>query len=158
MIGADMNDTVMYERALTRAREEAEAVPETCTAYADCGDWATFAWFNVGTNLIALALPDQAAAAYDRARQLGLHYRMLWYQFGPYRSYYAAGRYEDVIALADATLATAKNLEESYLWRGKARLAMGDAGGAERDFRTALAYHEKWQPALDELAAMGLTE
>lgn len=154
LIGPDMDDTVMYEGALAHALAEAEAQPETCVAYADCADWVTFAWFTAGTNLVALDRPAEAAAAYDQARQLGLHYRMLWYQHGPYESYYAAGRYDDVIALADATLATANNLEESYLWRGKARLALGDAAGAEDDYRTALKYHEGWQPALDALAGL----
>ena len=92
--------------------------------------------------------------AYDQARQSGLHYRMLWYQFGPYESYYSAGRYDDVIALADATLATTANLEESYYWRGMARLAQGDAGGARADFEAALRYHENWSPAVIALVGM----
>ncbi|MGD2178960.1 MAG: hypothetical protein PVG71_14195, partial [Anaerolineae bacterium] len=107
-------------------------------------------------SLTSLGLHEEAAAAYDQARQLGLHYRMLWYQFGPYESYYAAGRYEDVIALAEATLASARNLEESYYWRGRARLALGDVEGARSDFNTALRYHEGWLPAvaaLEELNA-----
>jgi tetratricopeptide (TPR) repeat protein len=101
-----------------------------------------------------LGQPVEAAAANDHARQLGLHYRMLWYQFGPYESYYEAGRYDDVISLANATLATAKNLEESYLWRGKARLAQGDVKGARADFETALRYHENWPPAVEALAEL----
>jgi tetratricopeptide (TPR) repeat protein len=152
LIGPDLDDVAMYERALARAQGEADALPETCVAYADCADWVTFAWFTMGTNLAALGRHEEAAAAYDQARQLGLHYRMLWYQFGPYESYFAVERYEDVIALADATLATANNLEESYLWRGRARQALGDRPGAERDYQTALKYHEGWQPALDALA------
>ena len=73
---------------------------------------------------------------------------MLWYQFGPYESYYAAGRYEDVIALANATLATTRNLEESYYWRGMARQTQGDIAGAYSDFQMALHYHPNWPPAV----------
>jgi tetratricopeptide (TPR) repeat protein len=80
---------------------------------------------------------------------------MLWYQFGPYESYHAVGRYDDVIALADATLATAGNLEESYYWRGMARLGQGDADGARPDFEVALRYHRDWPPAAVALARMG---
>jgi tetratricopeptide (TPR) repeat protein len=76
---------------------------------------------------------------------------MLWYQFGPYESYYEYGRYDDVIALADATLVTAGNLEESYYWRGMARWAQGNAQGARSDFNKALRYHEGWPPALEVL-------
>ena len=72
---------------------------------------------------------------------MGLHFRMLWYQFGPYESYYATGRYDDVVALADAPLLTADNLEESYYWRGMARLAQGDRQGA----RTTLRLRSLWE-------------
>ena len=154
IVGPELDDPAMYEEALAVAYREIENAPESCVAYAECSDWVTFAWFNVGTNLTALGRFAKASSAYDQARQFGLHYRMLWYQFGPYEAYYAAGRYDDVIALADATLATAKNLEESYYWRGKARLALGERDAARVDFKSALKYHEKWPPAVEALAAM----
>lgn len=78
----------MHENALATAQAEAAADPKDA-----------FAWFNVGTNLTALGRHDEAAAAYDQARLAGLPWRMLWYQFGPYRAYYETGRYEDVRAL-----------------------------------------------------------
>ena len=151
IIGADLENAAMYERALEVARNEAVAPPGDCVAYADCADWVTFSWFNVGSSLTALGRHQDAAAAYDKSRQLGLHFRMLWYQFGPYESYHQSGRFEDVITLADATLTTAENLEESYYWRGMARLAMDDVEGARADFNRALRYHEGWEPALEAL-------
>lgn len=154
ILGSDVEDATMYERALETARAEAATQPESCAAYADCADWVTFSWFSAGSSLTSLGRHIEAATAYDQARQLGLHYRMLWYQFGPYESYYAVGRYDDVIALADATLATTSNLEESYYWRGKARLAQGDGDSARADFETALRYHENWSPAILALAEM----
>ena len=154
VLGPDLNDAAMYERALEVARVEAVTPPGTCVAYAGCADWVTFSWFSAGSSLTSLGRHAEAVTAYDQARQLGLHYRMLWYQFGPYESYYAAGRYDDVTALADATLATASNLEESYYWRGMARLAQGDADGARVDFEAALRYHVGWSPAVLALAGM----
>ncbi len=154
ILGPDLDEAAMYERALDVARSEAVAQPGQCVAYADCADWVTFSWFNVGSSLTFLGRYQEAAAAYDKARQLGLHYRMLWYQFGPYESYYEAGRYDDVIALADATLATTSNLEESYYWRGRARLAQGNVDGARSDFKKALRYHEGWSLALEALASL----
>jgi tetratricopeptide (TPR) repeat protein len=152
IVGPNLDDAVMYEQALETARAEAAILPETCVAYADCVDWVTFSWFSAGSSLTSLGQHAEAAAAYDQARQLGLHYRMLWYQFGPYESYYTIGRYDDVIALADATLATTSNLEESYYWRGMARSAQGDVDGARADLRAALHYHENWPPAVIALA------
>jgi len=154
ILGPDLEDAAMYRRALEVARSEAANQPSDCVAYADCADWVTFSWFNVGSSLNALGNHPEAVMAYDKARQLGLHYRMLWYQFGPYESYYQVGRYEDVITLADATLATARNLEESYYWRGKARLAQGSVDSARSDFKAALGYHESWPPALKALESL----
>jgi tetratricopeptide (TPR) repeat protein len=154
LVGPELDNPAMYEQALVTYYAELDQQTETCAAYAACDDWTTFTWFNIGTNLTALGRFEEAAAAFDYARQLGLHYRMLWYQFGPYESYYAAGRYDDVIALANATLATAKNLEESYYWRGMALLAKGDSAGARSDFEMALRYHEGWAPALWALDEM----
>ena len=155
VLGPDLDDAAMYERALETARFEAANPPETCVAYAGCADWVTFSWFSAGSSLTSLGRHAEAAAAYDQARQLGLHYRMLWYQFGPYESYHAVGRYDDVIALADATLATTSNLEESYYWRGMAHLAQGNTDSARADFQAALRYHENWPPAVVALAGMG---
>jgi hypothetical protein len=155
VLGDDANDAAMYERALETALTEAENPPASCVAYAACSDWVTFSWFSAGTSLTSLGWHAEAAAAYDRARQLGLHFRMLWYQFGPYESYYAVGRYEDVTALADATLATTSNLEESYYWRGMARLAQGDTAGGRSDLQTALHYHPNWPPAVIALEQLG---
>lgn len=154
ILGADVDTQGMYERALERAQFEAAHPPQDCVAYAACEDWVTFSWFNVGSSLTALGRHAEAAAAYDQARRLGLPYRMLWYQPQPYECYYAVGRYADVVALADATLITASNLEESYYWRGKARLALGDVEGARADFQAALHYHRDWAPALAALNAL----
>ena len=44
---------------------------------------------------------------------------MLWYQFGPFRAYFEAGRTDELIALTDATIATVGNIEETYYWKGK---------------------------------------
>ncbi|HIQ02199.1 MAG TPA: hypothetical protein EYH30_08740, partial [Anaerolineales bacterium] len=154
VLGPDLDERTAMGGALETARREALEPPDTCVAYADCADAEPFAWFNLGSSLVALGEVEEAAAAYDRARLLGLPGRMLWYQFGPYEAYYAAGRYEEVIALADATLAVTRNLEESYYWRGMARLALGDVEGARADFETALGYHEGWPPALEALGRL----
>jgi len=154
ILGFDLYDAGMYQRALETAWAEVASPRESCVAYADCADWLTFSLFNVGSSLTSLGQHDEAVAAYDQARRLGLHFRMLWYQFGPYESYHAVGRHDDVIALADATLATTNNLEESYYWRGMSRLARGDIEGARADFEAALHYHEDWPPAAAALATL----
>lgn len=154
LLGPAMTETAAWENALQTAQAETAQPPGSCEAYAHCSDAATFAWFNVGTSLVGLGRYEEAATAFDRARSLGLHWRMLWYQFGPYQAYLAVGRYDDVVTLADATLRVVPNLEESYYWRGKARLAQGKTVGAIADFQAALRYHKDWAPAQKEVSLL----
>lgn len=151
ILGSDVENEAMYTDALTQLRAEVADPPKVASAYAKPEDWVTFGWFSIGSNLTGLELHEEAAVAYDQARQLGLPWRMLWYQFGPYESYYAVGRFDDVIALADVTLASAENLEESYYWRGLAKLAKGETKAGRADLETALRYHPDWQPAITAL-------
>src|SRR5690606_4786476 len=91
-----------------------------------------FAWFNMGTNFVALGMYQEAAVAYDQARNVGggLPWRMTWYQFGIYEAYLNAGRPDDVLAIARTTIENGKNanedlfqVEETYYYAGLAREA-----------------------------------
>jgi tetratricopeptide (TPR) repeat protein len=154
ILGEDANDHAMFSRALDFAVAETAKPNDECVAYENCADLTAFAWFNVGSNLTSLGRHEEAAAAYDEARVLGLPWRMLWYQFGPYESYYSVGRFDDVITLATATQAPVGNLEESYYWRGLAYLAKDDIGRARSDFQAAVKYNPGFDAALQALAAL----
>jgi hypothetical protein len=119
------------------------------------GQEQAFAWFNLGSNLNALGDYANAAVAFDTARRAGLPWRMLWYQFGPYEAYYQVGRYQDVFDLTTETLAARDNLEESYYWRGMARLALGDKPKAIEDWKTALQYNRNFALAAKQLETAG---
>ena len=154
LLGAASDLTQNYSAALARAQAEALTLG---------GQEAAFAWFNVGTNLAYLQDYAGAAAAYDQARQIGLPYRMLWYQFGPYRAYYYMARYDEVVALAtDAINGVAPGvvagLEEAYYWRGQAEEMLGQREAAIADYRTALQRHPGYAPAEAALQALGVTE
>lgn len=123
-----------------------------------------FAWFNLGTNLTQLGnlsgeqhYFDNAAAAYDQARSIGLPWRMLWYQFDIYEAYLAVGRYQDVITLANITVSGAGDriIEESFLYRGHAYLAMGNSAQARLDYRQALALNPNFAAAQAALTELG---
>ena len=92
------------------------------TANDSTDNWA---WFNLGTSYTALGEYDNAATAYDQALRLGMPFRLLWYQFGPYEAYYEVGRYEDVESLAESTLATTDFVEQTYYWLGMTYAARG---------------------------------
>lgn len=151
ILGPEIRDREsMWRLAEQRARAAIAADPDN-----------VFAWFNLGSSLTRLGQLSgfslyfrEAAAAYDEARRLGLPARMLWYQFDIYEAYLAVGRYEDVIELANRTIAGLGDrvIEESYLYRGHAYLAQGNLAQAQLDYRQALAYNpnsaaiqEAWQ-------------
>ncbi len=122
-----------------------------------------FAWYNYGTSLVNLADYSGAAQAYDQAFEVYADiyprpYRIFWYSTGAYFAYYYTGRYQDVIDLADATfsLSFEPAIEESWVWRGRARLALGDVNGAIEDFREALEWHPGWWVAENELRNLGV--
>lgn len=127
-----------------------------------------FAWFNLGTNYVALANYDPkafeyAAVAYDKAREIGLPWRMLWYQFGPYEAYNAVGRYQDVIDLARVQLnetGTSQYIEETYYYAGVAREGLGELSRALANYEQALFLDKNFTPAksaYDRLVASGIT-
>jgi tetratricopeptide (TPR) repeat protein len=143
ILGADIDDTAMYEAALARAQGEAAADPNNA-----------FAWFNIGTDLVGLGRYEDAAAAYDQARVVGLPWRMLWYQFGPFEAYYHVGRYDDVLALAQANLRVTPYVEETFYYRGLVFQAQGDLSAARENFQLALRYNANFQRASEALAAL----
>jgi tetratricopeptide (TPR) repeat protein len=121
------------------------------------GQSLAYAYFNLGSAHVSRLEYVDAAFAYDMARYQGLPWRFLWYQTGPYFAYYYAGRYQDVIDLATATLYVQENLEESWYWRGMARMKLGDRQGAIDDWRQALLKHPGFAPALEQLSQIGET-
>lgn len=123
-----------------------------------------FAWFNLGSSMQLMGDPRGAATAFDTAFQLypslpaeRRPFRVLWYREEPYETYYAMGRYQHVIDLVTATLDTARDpcMEESYHWRGMARLALGDKAGARSDLEKSLSCHPGYLPSQQTLIQLG---
>ena len=107
-----------------------------------------YAWFNLGTNLMYFGSYEDSAAAYDRARELGLPQRMLRYQFGPFITYFNLGRIDDLSALADYALEITENSEEALLWKGWALYRQGKRQEAIDSFQAALDAHPNYGDAL----------
>ena len=124
-----------------------------------------FAWFNRGSSLVGLNDYYGGSVAYDEAYRLypsipekDRPYRITWYQTGPYYAYYYAGRYQDVYDLATQTITTARKpyLEESFYWRAKASIMIGDQPGAISDLCESLDYHPEFAPSVYELSLLGV--
>ena len=141
--GAAGGELAMWQAALAQAETEIDQNPQDA-----------FAWFNRGSALVALGRYEDAAAAYDQARVIGLPWRMLWYQFGPFQAYYEVGRYQEVVALAEATLRTTESIEELHYWRGRGLQALGQTEAAAAAYRRAVAFNPGYRPAAEALAAL----
>jgi hypothetical protein len=128
-------------------RRAAQIAFEKAQAEAQLNRQDGFAWFNMGTSLVALGEYEQAARAFDLARQLELPWRMLWYQFGPFEAYYNTRRYDDVLSLAQTNLNSASELEESYYWRGRVYEAQGNRAQAIAEYNRALSYNSNFTAA-----------
>lgn len=113
-----------------------------------------FAWFNMGTSLVALQRYQEAAAAFDQSRRLGPPWRMMWYQFGAFEAYYQLGRYDDVLSLVKVNLNNAEEIEETYYWQGLVLQAQGKPEQAASSFRRALAYNPNYDEARAALARL----
>ncbi|MEZ4868882.1 MAG: tetratricopeptide repeat protein [Caldilineaceae bacterium] len=142
IFGAALDEQVMWQQTLQQAEAVVKQWPNNA-----------YGWFNLGSSRTALGDYAGAAQAFDRARQLGLPWRMLWYQFGPFQAYYAVGRAQDVVALADATLVNTKSIEELHYWRGQGLAALGQWDEARRAWQRALALNPDYAPAQAALAA-----
>ncbi len=140
IVGETWDETRMWEKALV----------DTQLALVDQQENA-FAWFNLGTAYTELGQFEEGAKAFDKARSIGLPWRMMWYQFGPYKAYYEVGRHDDVRLLANTTLAGRPYFEESFYWRGLSSLALGAEGSARADLLAANEFNPWFKPAADML-------
>ncbi|MAT97861.1 MAG: hypothetical protein CL608_12010 [Anaerolineaceae bacterium] len=143
IIGEAMDDAAMWQNSLVQAQADAASDPENA-----------FFWFNLGTSYNANGEYERASSAFDQARAIGLPWRMLWYQFGPYEAYYEVGRYEDVILLADVTLKDRPYFEESFYYKGLALAATGETAAAEENLEKAATFNPNFDPAVVALAEL----
>lgn len=112
------------------------------------------AWFNMGTNFVSLGMYDAAAQAYDQAVSLGLPWRMMWYQFGPYEAYYNTGRYDDMIRIARQNQNDGGGhfVEETWYYLGLAREGRGETDLALQNYTSAITFNPNFTPAVDARA------
>ncbi len=115
----------------------------------------SFTLFNMGSSLLELERYEEAADAFDRARNIGLPFRMMWYQFGPFDAYYQTGRYQDMLSIARDVLASTPGVEETYYYAGLAYQGEGDLERAKSNYQVALIRNNGFTQARDALAAVG---
>jgi len=121
LLGANWDADENRLAALDSARRATETSPED-----------SFAWFNLGSDLVYFDRYEEAAQAYDKSRELGLPLRMFRYQFGPFLAYFHSNRNDDLLALTSYALDVTEKSEEAWLWRGYGLYRKGDNEGARK--------------------------
>ena len=111
----------------------------------------SFTLFNIGSSLVELGRYEEAADYFDQARALGLPWRMMWYQYGPFEAYYHLGRYDDVLQLAREVIADIPGVEEAYYYAGMAYEAQGDTVRAQSNYEVAVMRNTNFTAARDAL-------
>ncbi|MCZ7544834.1 MAG: C39 family peptidase [Anaerolineae bacterium] len=143
VLGDDWDPELNAQHALRTAQIEAQM---------DRGN--PFAWFNLGTSFVLNGQFEEASRAYDEARNLGLPWRMLWYQFGPFEAYLNTNRLDDVLALALANDNNTKEVEETYYYWGLALAQRGQYAEAGQKFRQATTINRNFDPAYQAIQAL----
>lgn len=118
----------------------------------DAGAEDGFTWFNIGSSLLGLGRYAEAVDAFARADQLGLPFRMLWYQYGPFEAWYLTGQYDVMLQRGAQVLATTPGVEEIYYYMGLAYEALGDPLRAAGQFEIAVARNHGFVAATFALA------
>lgn len=126
-----------------------------------------FIWHNLGANYAMLAefFPQDATTyyqyagtAFDEATRVGggLPWRMLWYQFYIYETFFALGRYDDMITLAQAKLndGGGQYVEETFYYGGMAREGLGETERALSNYNEALRFNPNFTPARERRDAL----
>ncbi len=137
VLGDQWDPAVNRQHAQDAAQKETDANPTD-----------SYAWFNLGTNLVYFERYAQAAQAYDKAREIGLPQRFLRYQFGPFFAYFHTSRIDDLLALTEYALKRTPNSEEALLWRGWAMYRKGNRDEATKLFQQALDARPDYPDAL----------
>ncbi|MFZ5902320.1 MAG: C39 family peptidase [Chloroflexota bacterium] len=145
LLGADWDVDQNRQRALELAQAEVQV-----------NEKDSFAWFNLGSDLVYFERYEEAALAYDKSRELGLPLRMFRYQFGPFFAYFHSNRIDDLLVLTDYARGITDMSEEAWLWYGWALYRKNDAEGALSAWNKALSINDA--PYVDARGAIQLIQ
>ncbi|MGJ3237357.1 MAG: C39 family peptidase [Anaerolineae bacterium] len=146
ILGEDWDKTTNAENVLQIANDEIAS-----------GQTDGFAYFNQGWAYLQLEQYEEAATAFDTARNRGLPFRMLWYEFGPFEAYLAVERYQDVITLANIELANAGDsisIEEWFYYAGRAYEGLGNTQRALINYEVAVTRNNNFTAAAERIVEL----
>ena len=99
-----------------------------------------WAWLQWGQTLYHRERFQESLRAWERANELGLPEKALWYNVWPIALMNETGRHEAARDLASGVLSNNPGSSEAYFERARASHALGDPESARRDLRLALDF------------------
>ena len=143
IVGADLDDAAMWARAVAAAEAGGRGQTGRCVRLVQPRYGPRrIGSLRRGRPRVRPVAPDRAAVA-DALVSVRAVPRD-----------YETGRYDEIIALADATLRTAKHVEELFFWRGLAQQAKGDLPAAQASLERALELNPNYAEARAALTAL----
>jgi len=142
LLGEQADRSVNWASTLAQAEAEIASI----------GDG--FAYFNAGSALLGLGQAEEAALMFDQAFAVGLPWRMLWYQYGPFEAYFLTRRYDDVLRLVQDVRRTTGGVEEIFYYAGLVYEARGELNTARDFFEVAAARNRNYEPPRLALARL----
>lgn len=127
---------------------------QAAQAEIDANEADSFTYYNLGSAQVELGLYEEAAVSYDRAREIGMPFRMYWYEFGPFEAYLQVGRYDDALNLARTVIGDAEGVEEAYYYAGRAYEGLGDNQRAISNYEAALFRNRFFAAPARRIAAL----
>lgn len=117
-----------------------------------------WAWLQLGQTLYRRDRYQEALKAWNRANELGLPEKALWYAPWPAQLMNEVGRYAEARELASTVLANNPGSSEMYYERARAAQEMGDMRAAREDLERAVSfapYHPKFRMASEQFDRTG---
>ena len=133
----------MLMASLERLQIEREP-PEVLPPGMDVNDYHAFAEFNRSMVYNSLDRFQEAADALYKAFDIGLPWRMLWYQPEVLKSVFLMEDYAWIVRYTNTALRPYPYLEELWYWNGRAEEAMGNREAARQSYSRALEIRPGW--------------
>jgi len=110
-----------------------------------------WAWLDLGASLYRTERYAEAVPAWERARELGLPEKALWYAAWPASLLNEVGRHREAIEIANIALARTPGGSEHYYERARAWDSIGERDLALQNLRLAVEfapYHPRYRDSL----------
>lgn len=143
IIGADWDNSVMYNRAVQEASRAVEKQPDD-----------GYLWYDLGEDYFNLKNYQKASEAWEKGLQLGLPDSMFWIYWRLASAYNQMGRFDSALKLLAQIPSGEIGYGRLYYERAEAHKGLKQRDQAIADYKAALELDPTLKEAKDALAAL----